>query len=169
MLLRMAEPSEAEALLTAFLESVPSSPYILTTLEMARTKTAESQKEWIEKSNSDPGASLIVGEYQNEIVAIANSLAYKDPKRSHRASLGMSVRKDFRGQGLGEAILLKLIAVAKENQNLQFLELNVMEANTAAHALYQKLGFKEVGRYPQAYRQPNGELLTDIAMALTLN
>lgn len=166
--LRPARVSEASLLLSALLDIFATSPYVLTTLETARHKTVADQEKLISNSNEDEHAALIVAVLNGRIVGLINMQGFKDVKRKHRAGFGMSVHHDLRGQGLGEAFLIKLIEVARSMDGLQHLELNVMEVNTPAINLYKKLGFKEVGRYPNAYILEDGSSVDDIAMYLKL-
>lgn len=168
ILFRPALISEAEALLKAFLEFLPTSPYILTTAESAAQKTIETQIKWITEANEDPSGALIIAEHQGRIVGITNMLAFKDSKRRHRANLGMSVHPDYRGLGLGEALLRRLIEVAKQIQELHFLELSVMNVNQPALNLYKKISFEQTGYLREAYRQPDGVFTDNISMSLDL-
>lgn len=168
VILRPAQESEAEALLDAFIEISATSPYILSTLESARLKTVETQAAWIRGSNENPRSILIVAEHGHKIVGITNMVAFKDVKRLHRAGLGMSVHFKYRGLGLGDALLKKLIELSREIPDLELLELNVMSPNVAAYRLYQKSGFQECGRYEKAYRLETGEYVDDIMMHLPL-
>lgn len=168
ILLRPASVSEAQSLLDCFVLFAETSPYILSTVESARKKTLESQEKWIQTSNESPSNLLIVAEHKGQIVGITNSMAYTDFKRCHRAGLGMTVRHEYRGQGLGEALLVHLIECSRQIPELQVLELNVMSPNTAAHSLYKKIGFQECGRLEDAYRLESGEYADDIIMRLPL-
>lgn len=168
VLLRNAEASDAEALLKGVIEIFTTAKYILSTPESVKNKTVADQEKWIQDANQNLRNGLVIAEFQGRIVAIADFRSFKDKKRFHRASFGMSVHHDFRGQGLGEAVLQKLIDVCKSVDGLTLLELNVMEPNIGAHKLYIKTGFKEVGRYPGAYLLETGTYATDIMMALPL-
>jgi len=64
---------------------------------------------------------------------------------SHTATIGMGVRKDQRGRGLGEKLLRACIEKAK-TLGLEKLELEVFDSNSAARGLYRKMGFVEEGR-----------------------
>ncbi len=166
--LRPARVSEASLLLSAFLDILTTSPYVLSTVESAKKKTIEDQEKWISAANEDPHGALVIAVLDGRIIGITNMLGFKDIKRFHRAGLGMSIHHDFRGQGLGEALLKKLIDVAREIEDLENLDLNVMDVNAPAINLYKKLGFKEVGRYPGAFILEDGRRVDDIAMYLKL-
>ncbi|WP_413290996.1 N-acetyltransferase family protein [Bdellovibrio sp. HCB337] len=166
--LRPVLPDEAEAFLAAFLDILADSPYVLSTRESAaKKKTVETQRKWIEDNNNNPRALLLIAEDQGRIVGISNMLGF-DGKRFHRGGFGMSIHKDYRGQGLGEALLGTLIDLSAQIEGLRYLELNVMKQNEAAYKLYQKFNFKEVGFLPGAYQQPDGSYTDDISMYLEL-
>ena len=81
--------------------------------------------------------------------------------------IGMMVARDWRGRGVGTALLETAIAWARE-QGLHKLSLDVFPHNEAAIALYRKLGFVEEGRRVKQYRRKSGELWDGIEMGLLL-
>jgi RimJ/RimL family protein N-acetyltransferase len=83
------------------------------------------------------------------------------------AELGMAVACEWRGRGVGSALLAAAIEWAREH-GLHKLCLSVFVHNTAAIALYRKLGFVEEGRRVKQYRRASGELWDAIDMGLLL-
>jgi ribosomal protein S18 acetylase RimI-like enzyme len=81
--------------------------------------------------------------------------------------LGMLVHRDWRGRGVGSALLREAIVRAR-GQGLHKLCLDVFAHNEAAIALYRKAGFVEEGRRARQYRRANGELWDAIVMGLAL-
>ncbi len=65
----------------------------------------------------------------------------------------IAVFYNYRGFGIGTALLKHLINVSKE-ENCDLLTLEVRLSNTPARKLYEKLGFKEVGVRKNFYDQP---------------
>jgi putative acetyltransferase len=63
------------------------------------------------------------------------------PRRRHAGEIGMAVRDDFQGQGVGTALLQAALDLADQWLNLQRLELEVYTDNAPALRLYQKFGF----------------------------
>lgn len=59
--------------------------------------------------------------------------------------IGMGVVAAFRGQGVGTRLLAALIHEARD-RNCRALSLSVEDANRAARALYERAGFKRLGR-----------------------
>lgn len=81
--------------------------------------------------------------------------------------IGMFVTADWRGRGVGTALVEAAIDWAKARA-LHKLTLSVFPHNEAAIALYRKLGFIEEGRHPKHLRRSNGELWDLIDMGLLL-
>jgi ribosomal protein S18 acetylase RimI-like enzyme len=81
--------------------------------------------------------------------------------------IGMAVAREWRGRGVGSALLAAAIEWARE-QDLHKLSLGVFAHNDAAIALYRKFGFVEEGRRVKHYRRAGGELWDAIDMGLLL-
>jgi ribosomal-protein-alanine N-acetyltransferase len=69
----------------------------------------------------------------------------------------VAVRPSCRRMGLGDRLLDVFIRFGQAN--LAFLTLEVRPSNTPAVALYEKNGFKEVGRRPNYYDDPKEDAL----------
>ncbi|MDE4542503.1 ribosomal protein S18-alanine N-acetyltransferase [Thermoanaerobacterium sp. R66] len=67
----------------------------------------------------------------------------------------IAVHPDFRGQGVGSAIVEGLIELAK-TKGITSMTLEVRESNLVAQSLYKKYGFRPVGKR-RGYYQDNNE------------
>ncbi len=65
----------------------------------------------------------------------------------------IAVFYNYRGFGIGEALLRHLVTVAEE-EGCSLVTLEVRVSNTPARALYEKVGFKNVGIRKNFYEQP---------------
>jgi len=84
----------------------------------------------------------------------------------HRAGLRLGVEPAYHRQGVGEGLLREAIAFAREAE-LAWLDLWVFAHNAPALALYRKMGFVEIGRFPDQFRL--GQIsIDDVAMCLAL-
>lgn len=81
--------------------------------------------------------------------------------------IGMAVARDWRGRGVGSALLAAGIDWARE-RGLHKLSLDVFAHNERAIALYRKFGFVEEGRRVKHYRRQSGELWDTLEMGLLL-
>jgi ribosomal protein S18 acetylase RimI-like enzyme len=112
-------------------------------------------------------AALING----TIVAVADGdfvgSLHLEATRHGFAELGMAVAREWRGRGVGSALLAAAIEKARA-EGLHKLSLEVFPDNEAAIGLYHKFGFVEEGRRVKHYRRASGELWDSILMGLLL-
>ena len=67
--------------------------------------------------------------------------------------MNLAVSPDYRRRGIGENLVESLIRDLKK-QGSHCLTLEVRESNLAARALYEKLGFVQIGLRPGYYHKP---------------
>ncbi|KAF1085458.1 ribosomal-protein-alanine N-acetyltransferase [Sporotomaculum syntrophicum] len=70
----------------------------------------------------------------------------------------IAVRQDYRGYGLGMALMLQLIQRATV-LGVQRMTLEVRPSNAPARALYARLGFKDYGRRKNYYPDTNEDAI----------
>jgi putative acetyltransferase len=82
----------------------------------------------------------------------------------HVGSIGMAVRDDWQGKGVGTALMEAALDLADNWLNLTRIELSVYTDNAAAIALYEKFGFEIEGTHRRfAFR--DGEYVDGYSMA----
>ena len=72
--------------------------------------------------------------------------------------MNVAVHPDHRRKGIAEALVNALVEALK-NQGSHCLTLEVRASNAPAIALYEKLGFTEIGRRKNYYRNPREDAL----------
>ena len=72
--------------------------------------------------------------------------------------MNVAVTADFRRRGIGEQLVNALVDELKALES-HSLTLEVRASNAPAQALYEKLGFREVGRRPRYYQNPREDAL----------
>ena len=72
--------------------------------------------------------------------------------------MNVAVHPDFRRQGIAEALVSGLVEHLK-TMGSHCLTLEVRASNAPAIALYEKLGFAEIGRRKNYYRNPREDAL----------
>ena len=72
--------------------------------------------------------------------------------------MNVAVNSAYRRRGIGEKLIVELIEKLKGNQ-VYALTLEVRNSNVGAIALYEKLGFAQVGRRPNYYKNPKEDAL----------
>jgi len=83
----------------------------------------------------------------------------------HRGVLGLCVRKEFRGRGIGTALIEETID--KCRGKFESIELTARSNNLLAIKLYKRFGFKTYGELPRAVKRA-GKYFDDVLMYLRL-
>jgi RimJ/RimL family protein N-acetyltransferase len=91
------------------------------------------------------------------------------PRRAnrHTVSLGISVKLEWRNQGVGTALMQEIIQWARETGIVTRIQLDVFETNVRAIHVYEKLGFQAEGTKIRAYYK-NGQWIDARLMALLI-
>lgn len=85
-------------------------------------------------------------------------------KTSHRATVAVAILKEYWNLEIGSAMFAELIAAAEARPEIEIIELEFVEGNDRAKALYEKFGFRIVGERPNAFKLKNGRLLKEYFM-----
>jgi putative acetyltransferase len=85
-------------------------------------------------------------------------------RRAHAGAIGMGVRDDWTGRGVGTRLLGEAIGIADMWLGLRRLELTVWTDNAPALALYRRFGFAVEGTH-RAYALRDGVLVDAHSMA----
>lgn len=114
------------------------------TLE-SETKYLKSRLEAIENKR----AVHLLAFFNNKLIA-ATDVHMKDKTERHVGILGISVAKDFRGEGLGNLLMQLILKEArKEIPELKIVTLEVYSTNDIAQKMYEKFGFERYGLLPE--------------------
>ena len=74
----------------------------------------------------------------------------------HICNASFAVRKAFRGKHIGEKLVKDCIEQAR-NFGFRIMQFNaVIESNTHARHLYERLGFRQSGMIPRGFHMKNG-------------
>jgi len=71
-------------------------------------------------------------------------------RQGHVGVLGITILKEYRGDGIGKKLLLFVIEKARKNLGVSQIILNCFANNTVACGLYESVGFREYGLHPKA-------------------
>ncbi|MBP6786072.1 MAG: GNAT family N-acetyltransferase [Candidatus Promineofilum sp.] len=139
IIIRRATPDDAEAIARIFdtpraLRGTLQVPYVST--EFRRRRLSETD------DNVHPLAAVVDGEVIGQLTLHTSAR----PRRKHAAGLGMAVRDDMQGQGVGTALMRACTDLADNWLNIHRLELEVFVDNEPAIHLYHKFGFVTEGR-----------------------
>jgi RimJ/RimL family protein N-acetyltransferase len=138
--------------------------------EIARTEkeTRDEEADWLGARLADieTGKMIaMVGEVGGHVIA-SSEVAARPWEQSHVGGLGIAILKEGRGVGLGTAMMNALLQLAKQ-AGLRTVILDHFATNSVARRLYEKVGFKEVGRIPKGVLR-DGNYIDLVRMAVEL-
>lgn len=163
VVVRSARPEDALAVLTLAKAVIDEDAFMATTSDEFDF-TEESERNWICKHADDPGKVLLVAEFSGQIIGILGVESRDRRRLAHRATLHMSVAKDWRSRGAGTALLQSAVEWARSHPIIEALCLAVFASNARAIGLYGKLGFTEEGRRIRQLKIAPGQYVDDIFM-----
>lgn len=115
----------------------------------------QSAERWRTRlANPTSGHYSLVACVDSELVGSLGLGVIERPRRRHVADIGIAVRDDWQGKGIGTALLGAAIDLADNWLNVERIELTVYTDNLAAIALYQRFGFTIEGTHRRyAFRE----------------
>ena len=166
-ILRSVEPEDAPLMLKYMKIMLGETPFLLRTPDEFNY-TPEEEAHILAKRKEDPRSLMLVAELDGRIIASADICSHGEKSRViHRGELGISVRKDYWRQGIGSALMERLIAFAAQCGYEQ-IELTVESKNRRAVNLYMKYGFTVFGTRPHGMKYPDGSYDNDYLMVRML-
>lgn len=90
--------------------------------------------------------------------------ASSSPRRAHAMGLGIAVRSDWHGKGVGRALMKALMELADGWLPVTRIELTVFVDNERALQLYREFGFEIEGTH-RAYALRDGKYVDTYSMA----
>ncbi len=157
IVIRHAEPDDYAAIAVIYAQPRAAAGTLQIPLQ-----TAEVWKQRL--ANAAPLDRILVAMMGGELVGNLGLHPAINVRRSHVAGIGMAVRDDVQGQGVGTALVKAALDLADNWLNLQRLELTVWTDNVAAQRLYQRHGFLLEGTH-RAYALRHGRFVDAHAMA----
>ncbi len=168
VVIRPAHPQDA-AQIIAYARQVFAEPGVnLITMADEFNPTTESEARMISEMNRARNSLFLVAEDDGRIVGQLTLQGGKRRNVRHAATLGITVGRDYRGQGVGRRLMEYAIAWARAGRVVTRIELNVFVRNTNAIRLYESCGFVAEGRRRRSIRR-DGEYVDDLLMGLLLD
>ncbi|PFR99047.1 arsinothricin resistance N-acetyltransferase ArsN1 family A [Bacillus cereus] len=139
MRVRIATEQDVQEITAIYNEGIED---CIATLE-TEIKTDEYVVKWL--LQRDERYAVIVLEKDDQVVGWASINPY-----SHRCAyrgvgeLSIYIKREYRGQGLGQKLLLALEKTGQQNEFYKFV-LFTFSFNNVGQGLYRKMGYREVG------------------------
>ena len=123
-------------------------------IAMTTAPPADVLAEFRRQLRASGGVDLIGADAQGDVIGWVDIQRVPWEGMRHVGGLGMGVRREWRGRGLGRALLTAALAAASE-RGITRVELEVFASNSSAVRLYETAGFAHEGRKQRA-RQLDG-------------
>ncbi len=111
-------------------------------------------------------AVVMVAVENNKVIGLCDIISERsNSELSHSASLGISIKNDYRSMGIGKVLIKE--SIEKARNLFDVIYLSVFETNYVARKLYSSAGFKEIGIKENAIKRENN-YINEILMELIL-
>jgi RimJ/RimL family protein N-acetyltransferase len=130
-------------------------------------RSIEQEEEFIESALKRENALFIIAEVDGKIVGNLNFSGGVRQRIAHVGEFGVSVLKEYWGNGIGEELIKYLINWSNTVGIIRKINLRVRTDNTRAISLYKKLGFLEEGILKRDFLI-NGEFYDSLLMGLEI-
>ena len=163
-LLRSPGDEDIQGMLDYLYVSAGETEFILRYPEECSKYTAEGEKTLFDRMNASDNETMLVCIVDGKVAGNCQITWSKGIKTKHRASVAIALLKEFWNQGIGTRMFEELIRIAESNPDIIQMELDFVEGNSRARALYEKMGFRITGVKPDAIRLKDGTLLNEYSM-----
>jgi L-phenylalanine/L-methionine N-acetyltransferase len=155
---RHAEVGDAEAL-----HRIMTAPRVVAGTLQLPLQTVERKRRFL--AEPPEGSYELVAVAEGEVIGDLVLWTHPDsPRRRHVGEIGMAVRDDWQGKGVGAALMEAALDLTDNWLNLERIELNVYTDNAAGRALYEKFGFEIEGTH-RRYAFSDGHYVDAYSMA----
>lgn len=165
--LRSPRPEDAETMLD-YLRQTSAETHFLMREADEFTMTVEDEVAFLNGVTSNPRGFMLAAFNGGEAVANCSIFPISECRKAcHRGSFGIAVKQKYCECGLGTLLLRYALEQAKLLDFTQ-VELGVYADNPRAKYVYEKLGFREMGVIPNAFRLSDGTFRDEVQMVINL-
>lgn len=144
VIIRKANTSDAKALIE-YLNIIGGESDFLTFGMGQFGRSVEQEEDFIENALGKENVLFIIAEVNGEVVGNLNFSGGLRQRTAHVGEFGVSILKEYWGNGIGEELIKYLISWSKSSGIIRKINLRVRTDNTRGIKLYKKLGFLEEG------------------------
>ena len=155
-ILKTPEIFDAEMLLDSIKTSTGETEFLSRTIEAWESVTVENEEKFIYNVRESLN-TLFIACYVDGVIAGNCDITFKTgSKTSHRATVGIALQKKYWNIGIGSAMFKELIKTAEEHIGTEIVDLEFIEGNNRAKALYEKFGFEVISVKSKYFKFKDG-------------
>ena len=155
---------DAEKMLHYIKKACGETDYLTRYPEEWDSVSVESEEKWVKNLRESQSTLAITCYIDGEIAGNCEINFRGGMKICHRATVAIAILKEYWNLGIGSAMFAELISVAEARPEIEIVELEFVEGNDRARAIYEKYGFKIVSERPNAFKLKDGRLLKEYFM-----
>ena len=163
-IIRSPKEEDVQGMLDYLYVSAGETEFILRYPEECGKYTPENEKALFDRVNASDNEAMLVCLVDGKVAGNCQIVWTTGIKTRHRAAVAIALLKEYWNQGIGTRMFQELIRIAENNPNILQMELDFVEGNSRARALYEKMGFRITGVRPNAIRLKDGTLLNEYSM-----
>ena len=155
IILRSAEENDAENLIDYLKITAAETPFLIREPDEIAL-SIEQEQAFIKAKKDSENELLLIAENDGRHIGNCSLTSIGGYKRyRHRCDIAIALYKEYCGIGIGKAMLETVLDIAKK-AGYEQVELEVIADNKPAIALYEKLGFKIYGTFPNNMKYADG-------------
>lgn len=154
--LKTPETQDAKTLLDNVKFTAVETDFFSRSIEDWDGFSVEDEEKWISNVRESKNILVITCFINGEAVGNCDITFKSGAKNLHRATVGIAIQKKFWNIGIGSAMFEELIKAAKEHEGTEIVDLEFVEGNNRAKALYEKFGFKVISVKPNFFKMKDG-------------
>lgn len=155
IILRTAEENDAEKLIDYLKITAAETPFLIREPDEI-TLSIKQEQDFIRTKKDSENELLLIAEIGGRHIGNCSLMSIGGYKRyRHRCDIAIALYKEYCGLGIGKAMLETVLDIA-EKAGYEQAELEVIADNKPAIALYEKLGFKIYGTFPDNMKYEDG-------------
>ena len=154
--LKTPETKDAEMLLNCIKTSCGETPFLMRDAEDKNDMTVEDEAKWIRNKRESKNELVIACYIDGVVVGSCDITFFNDGKTHHRAGIGIAIIKKYWNIGIGSAMFKELMKAAEEHKGTEIVDLEMIEGNNRAKALYEKFGFQIKSVKPNFFKLKDG-------------
>ena len=158
VILRNARPEDASDLIEYLKTTCAETPYLIREPDEI-TITKDREEKFIQAKIDDERELMLIALIVGKHIGNCSLMSIAPYRRySHRCDVAIALYQEYCGCGIGSVMLQTVLDVAKR-VGYEQAELEVMGENKNAIAMYEKLGFKKYGTFPDNMKYSDGKYM----------
>ncbi|MBO4338031.1 MAG: GNAT family N-acetyltransferase [Lachnospiraceae bacterium] len=155
---------DAKEMLQFIIKASGETDFLMKFPEEFETFTLEQEESFLRDSYDNPNGMMITCLIEGRIAGNCQISFRTGKKDRHRASVAIALLQEYWNLGIGTKMFEELFLAAEERGDVRQIELDFIEGNSRARALYEKMGFRITGIIPDAIRMKDGTFVNEYMM-----